>query len=427
MSTVADILILSNGPGELTTWVRPVLEAIRHQNSHRHLDLRISLILSPCPNATGKEVEIGKSHLGINRVQGSQHFWKFLLLGKTAENWHWREKGLVLFLGGDQAFTPIIARHLGYQSIVYGEWDIRWWRWIDQFAVMKPEIISRIPSKYASKCTVIGDLMGDVTVPPSTSPEIKPYHLLQPPHTELMALLPGSKMAKLVQGVPFTLAIAEYIHQRRPQTQFIIPVAPTVELSTMAKLANPEHNPLINSIGSVAAYLHYQGEQPILQTETGLQIYLYTQNPPYPLLSQCCLAVTTVGANTAELGALAIPMVVLVPSYQLDAMRSWDGIPGILANLPGVGVLLAKGINAVALWYIKRTGKLLAWPNIWAGEEIVPEFLGRLQPELIGDHILGYLENPDTLKTISARLRQVRGQTGAAEKLANMVLEIFSP
>ncbi|XDE61753.1 hypothetical protein AB3M80_25135 [Arthrospira platensis BEA 1257B] len=164
MSTAADILILSNGPGELTTWVRPVLEAIRSQNSH--LDLRTSLILSPCPNATGNEVEIGRSLLAIDRIQGPQHFWKFLLSGKTAQNWDWREKGLVLFLGGDQAFTPIIARRLAYQSIVYAEWDIRWWRWIDKFAVMKPETISRIPHLYASKCTVIGDLMADVSPPP---------------------------------------------------------------------------------------------------------------------------------------------------------------------------------------------------------------------------------------------------------------------
>ncbi|AMW27019.1 MULTISPECIES: hypothetical protein [Arthrospira] len=424
MSTAADILILSNGPGELTTWVRPVLEAIRSQNSDRHKDLRISLILSPCPHATGKEVEIGRSLLGINRVQGSQHFWKFLLLGKTAQNWDWREKGLVLFLGGDQAFTPIIARRLGYQSIVYGEWDIRWWRWVDQFAVMKPEIISRIPDLYASKCTVIGDLMADVTSSP-TPEEIKPYSLLQPPLTELIALLPGSKMAKLAQGVPLTLAIAEYIHQRRPQTQFIIPVAPTVEVSTIAQLANPEYNPVVNYFPGVAADLQQIGDQFMLQTKTGLQVYLYTPHPAYSLLSRCCFAVTTVGANTAQLGALAIPMAVLLPSYQLDAMRSWDGIPGILANLPGVGGLMARGINSAALWYIQRTGKLLAWPNIWAGSEIVPEFSGRLRPEFIGDRILEYLQNPHRLETISDRLRQVRGQPGAAQKLANMVVEMF--
>ncbi|MET0112982.1 MAG: lipid-A-disaccharide synthase [Limnospira maxima] len=423
MSTAADILILSNGPGELTTWVRPVLEAIRSQNSH--LDLRTSLILSPCPNATGKEVEIGRSLLAIDRIQGSQHFWKFLLSGKTAQNWDWREKGLVLFLGGDQAFTPIIARRLAYQSIVYAEWDIRWWRWIDKFAVMKPETISRIPHLYASKCTVIGDLMADVTSPPTQEP-IKPYSLLQPPLTELIALLPGSKMAKLVQGVPLTLAIAQYIHQRRPQTQFIIPVAPTVEVSTIAQLANPEYNPILSYFPGVAADLQQIGDQFILQTKTGLNVSLYTQNPAYPLLSRCCFAVTTVGANTAELGALAIPMVVLLPSYQLDAMRAWDGIPGILANLPGVGGFLAKGINSLALSYIQRTGKLLAWPNIWAGSEIVPEFLGRLQPEFIGDRILEYLQNPHRLQTIRDRLRQVRGQPGASQKLANMVLETLS-
>jgi lipid-A-disaccharide synthase len=38
------------------------------------------------------------------------------------------------------------------------------------------------------------------------------------------------------------------------------------------------------------------------------------------------LCLTTVGANTAELGSLAVPMIVLLPTQQLDAMRAWDGL-----------------------------------------------------------------------------------------------------
>ncbi|CCQ67630.1 Lipid-A-disaccharide synthase [Crocosphaera watsonii WH 0402] len=131
---------------------------------------------------------------------------------------------------------------------------------------------------------------------------------------------------------------------------------------------------------------------------------------------------TTVGANTAELGALGIPMIVLLPTQQLDAMRTWDGIPGILANLPLVGSQLAKLINA----RVVKTGRLFAWPNIWAKEEIVPELRGELQGEKVADLVLDWLDNPSELNKIHYRLLEVRGKPGAAQKIAKIVHEQLS-
>jgi lipid-A-disaccharide synthase len=67
--------------------------------------VRISVVLSPCTHATGKEAAIALSYPEVDRVQGADHFLKFLLWGKTAENWEWRDRGVVVFLGGDQ-FLP---------------------------------------------------------------------------------------------------------------------------------------------------------------------------------------------------------------------------------------------------------------------------------------------------------------------------------
>jgi lipid-A-disaccharide synthase len=128
---------------------------------------------------------------------------------------------------------------------------------------------------------------------------------------------------------------------------------------------------------------------------------------------------TTVGANTAELGALGVPMIVLLPTQQLDAMRSWDGLPGLLANLPGVGSTFAKMIN----WLVLRRKGLLAWPNIWAQEEIVPELVGKLQAPEVGEMVIDYLQHPDKLEEIQAKLRRVRGEGGAGQKIAQIVNE----
>ena len=42
------------------------------------------------------------------------------------------------------------------------------------------------------------------------------------------------------------------------------------------------------------------------------------------------MALTTVGANTAELGALNIPMIVIVPTQHILVMEAWDGLIGLI-------------------------------------------------------------------------------------------------
>ncbi|EAZ90439.1 glycosyltransferase family protein [Crocosphaera chwakensis] len=408
-----DILILSNGPGEITTWVRPVVKALRKQLGDDTAQTRISVMLSPCPHSTGEEAAIARRYPEVDRVQSSEHFFAFLLWGKTADHWDWREKGVVLFLGGDQFYPLMIGKRLGYRTVIYAEWEARWYRWLDYFAVMNERVIEAIPEFYRDKLSIVGDLMADF------SP--KSLNFVEMSANPVIGILPGSKAGKLTQGVPLCLAIAEHIYQQKPQTRFILPIAPTIDRDTLVSFADPQFNPFVMKMGGVSGQLVVENkeeeDQYYLQTKTGLKIQLISQFPAHEHLRQCCLALTTVGANTAELGALGIPMVVLLPTQQLDAMRTWDGIPGILANLPLMGSQLAKLINA----RVVKMGRLFAWPNIWAKEEIVPELKGELQAETVGNLVLDWLENPLKLNQIHQRLLKVRGQQGAAQKIANIV------
>ena len=405
-----DILILSNGPGEVATWVRPVVRSLRQQFQDQ---ARISLVLSPCPNASGREVAIAQTYPEIDRIQGAEHFFSFLLTGRTAENWDWRDRGAVLFLGGDQFFPLIIGKRLGYRIVVYGEWETRWHRWVDRFGVMKPTLIDRAPRRYRHKLTVVGDLMAEAGQALKAEKTAETQFLI--------GLLPGSKPAKLAQGVPLALAIAQHIHAARPQTHFVIPVAPTLDLATLAKFADPMQNPVVRSLPEGAATLAIDGSRAYLKTDSGLRIELLQQFPAYEVLAQCCFCLTTVGANTAELGSLAVPMIVLLPTYQLDAMRAWDGLPGLLVRLPGLGSAFAKLING---WFLRQS-RLLAWPNIWAGEAIVPELIGKLQPDQVAALAIDWLDHPENLNAVSDRLRQVRGTPGAADKLAAIVRDLL--
>ncbi|WP_204106505.1 MULTISPECIES: lipid-A-disaccharide synthase [Spirulina sp. CCY15215] len=412
-----DILILSNGPGEIATWVRPVVQALREQLGEDRNRVRISVILSPCPHSTGRETEIVRSYPQVDRVQSSEHFWQFLLWGKTAENWHWHKQGVVLFLGGDRIFPVIIGKRLNYRIVVYAEWSIQWERWVDRFGVMKQEVCDRVPQKYQHKCSVVGDLMIDIS----------PIKIQN--NEELIGLMPGSKAMKLTQGLPLMCGIAESLHRLRPQIRFVLPVAPTLTLKELAKFGDRAFNPVIAKIGNVAAELVFrENNQPYLRTSGGVEIELWQPFPAHEILSQCRLCATTIGANTAQLTALGVPMLVLLPTQQFDAMRAWDGVPGILANLPLLGTPFTYTINWLMRYYVFRINKLFAWPNIWAKREIVPEIIGDLEPNEIAKIMLDWLEHPEKLKEMQESLQQVRGESGAARKLAELVgQEIAKP
>nr|WP_242025839.1 lipid-A-disaccharide synthase [Leptolyngbya sp. FACHB-36] len=408
---------MSNGPGEVTTWVKPVVRSLRQRFGEDRTRVRISVVLSPCANASGQEAAIARRYPEVDRVQGAEHFFPFLLWGKTAEQWDWHRRGVVLFLGGDQFFPVIIGKRLGYRTVVYAEWEARWHRWIDRFGIMQSSIAAEVSQPLAHKFTVVGDLMAEAG---STDTD-DPTHdsAFQRSNSTLIGLLPGSKPLKLLPGVPLCLAIADCIYRANPTARFGLAVAPTLTLTELATYANPNHNPSIARFGWGAAELVTTDGSPYLKLPSGLQINLWTEFPAYDRLAQCDLCLTTVGANTAELGSLAVPMLVLLPTQQMELMRAWDGLPGLLAKLPGVGGTIAKTLSKLAL---KRAGRL-AWPNIWAQSEIVPELVGELQPAEVAAIALDYLSHPDKLQAMRARLRSVRGEPGASEKLVQLVWE----
>lgn len=83
MDSYFDLVILSNGPGEITTWVLPIVKQIRSLSTINQENLRISLILSPCPHATGNEVNIARKLPEINRILGAENFFLIFIMGKN--------------------------------------------------------------------------------------------------------------------------------------------------------------------------------------------------------------------------------------------------------------------------------------------------------------------------------------------------------
>jgi hypothetical protein len=111
-------------------------------------------------------------------------------------------------------------------------------------------------------------------------------------------------------------------------------------------------------------------------------------------------------------------MIVLVPTQHLHLMQAWDGGLGILARLPLLRRLLGVALTA---WRMRHRG-FLAWPNISAGRPVVPERVGAITPEEIAAEAADWLAQPGRLEGVRADLRALRGQPGAVEAVARMVL-----
>ena len=415
-SAQAAIVLVCNGPGELTTWVRPLAQRLHRELALRpqqpQADLGLQLVLVPCPNATGSEHRVAAQMGLFEQIVPARRFWWLLLWPRR--HGVWPRRGVVVFLGGDQFWTVLLSARLGYRHITYAEWVARWPRWNDRIAAMGPAAADQIAPRWRNRCRVVGDLMADLS---ESARADRPL-----PEGDWLALMPGSKRAKLQVGMPFLLETADRLSAARPGCRFLLPVAPTTSVPELLAYAGPA-NPLTAFYAAAAPELLQGPEGPELRTAAGTRILLIEQSPAHGVLSQCRLALTTVGANTAELGALGVPMIVLVPTQHLHVMQAWDGGLGILARLPILRWLLGAAMTA---WRMRHHG-FLAWPNISAARAVVPERVGAITPAEIAAEAADWLAHPERLEGMRDDLRSLRGQPGAVAALAAMVRELLPP
>ena len=411
----AAVVIVSNGPGELSTWVKPVLDYLVKQN-HKCINsnlpkYKLVLTLVPCPHATGQEFSVANDWQIFDLIIPAKRFLK--LLFKPSLFGNWPKKGVVVFLGGDQFWNILLAKRLGYQSITYAEWIARWPRWNLHIAAMNEEVRNKLPKKFKKKCQVIGDLMADINNNLSPINEIS--------NGKWIAILPGSKKAKLSIGIPFFLEVADNISENGDDVNLMIPIAPTTEIKDFLYFQS-DKNPItkyysskIKSIKKIENSIF----DFVLETCKNTKIFILNQNSNHNILSQCKLALTTVGANTAELAAINLPMIVVLPTQHLNAMNAWDGIFGIMGKI--------NLLNRIQTFLIKRyylkNKKFLAWPNIKANKQIIPERVGIISPKEISDEVIYLLNKNTILLEQKINLLKIRGKKGAIKKLSNLILD----
>jgi len=176
-----------------------------------------------------------------------------------------------------------------------------------------------------------------------------------PAHRTVLAVLPGSRVSEVQRLARVFLETAQWCLERRPQLHFVIP------------LVNAPIRALVE-----AAWQAVDPQLPVTLVDGNSR----------DVLTAADLVLTASGTATLEALLHQRPMVV---AYRLNPLTYW----------------LATRLKLVKVPYV-------ALSNLLVGEALAPELLqDACRPAGLGEALLSFLDNPERMRQIQERYRQV--------------------
>lgn len=385
-----DVVILTNSPGEVTGWVRPVVERLIKRDG----DSRIFIFLSPCAFASAREAQVLREIPGIARIFSPREYVAYALLGRRPAGFVPSGPGVVVHLGGDFMHSARIARRLEFPAIAYSDRTASFHGSFRMIAVEDDRVRDKLISKGipAGKLRVIGNLMID-SVRPSLPREQARQAFGIPQDAPCVLVMPGSRMQQVKHMAPFFLKVAGLIKKVERRAEFLLALSPFVSREI-----------LDTAVG---------------EAMEGAIVRIVEPGRRYDAMVASDLAMVMPGTSTAELGFLGVPMVVAVP-LNWPGEVPLPGLWGLLGGIPLLGGLLKR----YAIRGLSNKVEFAALPNKRARKMIVPEVRGVLDPEDVAIQALELLQDPSRRAMISKNLIEAMGGTGAADRLVDMIFEV---
>ena len=412
----ADILLISNAPGEVNAWLKPVVRQLRNDFP----SARLTVLLVPCPYASGEERRIIEGwNLGV-RIWDPRESVRYLLGGRSPEPTTWKDFGVVLFLGGDQFFGVLASRRTGYPLLTYTETTGRWTSWVDRFLVTDRKVLLDLRRKRVSprKLSVVGNLMVDAVRPTYDTLEVR-QKLGFLRDARVVSLLPGSKPFKLKYMTPLLLRTAELLTECDPSLQFILTLSPFTPVSLLEEVLSDRR--LHKITGGCGGRLMKIQDRHYILTGGGTQIRVVGPEYHYPSMAIADLALTVPGTNTAELAILGVPMLVLLPLNKPEEIPL-DGLIEHIGKIPFIG----RRIKRAAVQFAASRQEFLAIPNARADRMVTPELRGHLTPDRVCQVAHSLLEDEAQRRSIRLALHETMGYPGAAMAISLIVRETLT-
>ena len=397
------VVLVSNGPGELTTWVLPTLRAWRALDPHA----RIALALIPCQFASGGEAELAAG-FGADAVTTPAAYLRAAAVGRVPAGVVDSEasagSGVVLSMGGNGGIAVALARRLGfpvmrYSFVPYLARGIQRLFVHDERTARK----ARRLGAPAERVEVLGNLVADALE------QAEPAAAAGDPHVLLFA---GSRDAFAVHLIPFMLALADALAARYAGARFVWPVSRLLSADAIAAGIAGRHKA---TLGGVAG--RREGDTVIAPGGARVLMVDEAQRPAH--LQAATVAVTIPGTNTLELGIAGVPSVVMLPLNRPEIIPL-EGPGHWLSLLPIVGIPLKRA--AVRL-FVERLRYPVSLPNQFSGEPLMVELKGLVDVSGVAAAVAGLVDDPADRARRVARLQATMPRPGAAERLVRRVYE----
>lgn len=391
MSNVPTLYLVTNSPGEVTTFVRPVVRELARSKP----DWKVQVCLVPCPYATGAEKSV------IEQWAEHPSVWT---PWETTKAWFWGvgrgKRGLVAFLGGDPWHALLLKHRFRMPAVAYFPEPSSWerTRWLGGFDLVAKGYRESSEEISTTRSVSVSDLRVDAVLS-------KLSELPEDPNRPLtLAVFPGSRWLHLKSSLgPFLYAV-ERVREKFSELRVLIAASPFV---SRARLADAAANPFRLGIPLSTARL----ENDRLITEQGASVEL-VWGDPYRVMWECDLALSLPGTNTAELAIAGKPTVVpLSPRVPVGG----GGLLGILERFPGFDAL--KG-------YLKaRKHRRISWlalPNQIAGRMVMPEFMVDDGLDNLVGELTTLLSEPERRREIGRDAQAVMGSPGGAAEFVRL-------
>ena len=404
-STDRHVVLVSNGPGELYTWTRPVLDAVRKGAP----DARVDIALVPCQFASGHEAEIAAT-FGADVVTTPAQYLRAAAIGAPPAPLvrppdEGDPQGVVVGLGGNVALATALGKRLGYPVARYS-FEPNWHRDLTLLLVPDEEVRRRAvrAGAPASSVRVVGNLVADAThaAPPAPSPGA--------PHVLVFA---GSRDGFAVHLIPLLIAVVDRLAPAYPTARFVWPVSRLLRDRTLADGIAGRH---AATLGGVAG----TRDGDTVRTPGGAVIELVDESERYAHMRAADVAVTIPGTNTLELGVAGVPALVLLPLNRPELIPL-EGVGHWLGLIPLIGRYLKR--YAVRL-FVQGLRVPVSLPNRITGEPLMDELSGRVDPDLVAGRLRRLIDDPADLAARRARLEATMPAPGAADAVARVALDL---
>ncbi len=358
------VTILTNGPGELWGWVRPVASELRERGHS------ISLWLLPCPFSSSHEREAA-SLLGVDKLQGPS---------STSVTWQeaaHEKTDRIIQMGGDISFGLRMSKFSKAPLTVYSYRHRKEIKGVKLLTAFQEQV--NFPS-----VTAIGDLVKDSLETASTVSDVVRWNWKKDPASPRILFLPGSRPQ-------IRSAVMNWLCELRDNIKTLIPNArirslfpqfmPEIEIKQWKKAG-------LNPVRASAA--------------------LAMRNADF--------AVTQPGTNNFEMMHCGLAGVVIAPEKFLDYMPV-AGLAGFVAGLPVVGRIIRR---KALLHTVNKWNGYISLPNRTFNKNILPEMWGNVTPIMVAEKIKSELDDDGHMTAIHDELLSFSGESGAAERLCDI-------